>query len=182
MNLNEQLRRIKTIMGINESALEFNEVSDDVYNRINDKYADARIVMSKHDMIKFKPISIDEQWANPKPEGLWYGIGSSWIDWVRWEIPERESDNVFKIDVDEGKMLLIRDNDELDSFVEKYGVEEFRSMMIDWAKVASEYGGIEISPYLYEEKREYMWYDGWDVASGCIWGDGVIVNIEKIND
>jgi hypothetical protein len=26
-----------------------------------------------------------------------------------------------------------------------------------------------------------MWYYGWDIASGCIWANGAIQNIEKLN-
>ena len=40
---------------------------------------------------------------------------------------------------------------------------------IDWKKVASKYDGIEINPYQFEARYQYLWYYGWDVASGCIW-------------
>ena len=181
MKLNEQIYRIKTIMGINEGTREFNEVSDNTYDMINGIYSDARIIMSKDDMIKFRPTPIENQEPRPKPRGLWYGIGPSWIDWVRSEMPDWEVDNVFKIDIDESKMLLIRNIEELAAFDKEYGDDGGRWKNINWHNVASKYGGIEIAPYLYEGRYEYMWYYGWDVASGCIWDDGVIMNIEKIN-
>jgi hypothetical protein len=182
MKLNEQLHRIKTIMGINESTHEFNEVSDDVYNTINDKYSNYRTILSKKDTIEFKSIPIEDQNHHHKPRGLWYGIGTSWIDWIRSEMPEWETDNIFKLDIDESKILMIRNIEELDAFDKKYTDNDDMWRGIDWRKVASEYGGIEIAPYIYEGRFEYLWYYGWDVASGCIWDDGVIINIEKIYD
>jgi len=55
------------------------------------------------------------------------------------------------------------------------------SIYIDWGRVAEDYSGIEIAPYLYEARMKHMWYYGWDVASGCIWGKGVVKNITKIS-
>jgi len=183
MKLNEQIYRIKTIMGINEMTREFNEVSDNTYDMIKNVYSDSRIIMSKDDMIKFRSTDIENQEPRAKPHGLWYGIGPSWIDWVRSEMPDWEVDNVFKIDIDESKMLLIRNIEELDAFDKEYSTDDdSRWKNIYWHKVASRYGGIEIAPYLYEARFKYMWYYGWDVASGCIWDDGVITNIKKINE
>jgi hypothetical protein len=161
MKLNEQIHRIKTIMGINEMTREFNEVSDNTYDLINNIYSDARIIMSKDDMIEFRATPIENQEPRAKPRGLWYGIGPSWIDWVRSEMPDWEVDNVFKIDIDESKMLLIRNIEELDAFDKEYSTDDdSRWKNIYWHKVASRYGGIEIAPYLYEGRYEYMWYYG----------------------
>lgn len=62
--------------------------------------------------------------------------------------------------------------------------EEVKKLLIyydycmDWNKVSEEYNGVEICPY-YEQnnlnitKEGYsvflLWYNRWDVASGCIW-------------
>ena len=110
------------------------------------------------------------------------GIGLSWIDWVRDEMPQLEHDNVFKIDINEDKMLLIKNIEQLSAFDKEYGFSKYIHRVINWSKVASKYGGIEISPYIYEGRMKYDWYYTWDVASGCIWEDGVITNIEKIGD
>lgn len=42
---------------------------------------------------------------------------------------------------------------------------------IDWKAVAKEYDGIEIDPYQYERRfsEGFLWYYGWDCASGCVW-------------
>lgn len=167
------------MMGINEMTREFNEVSDNTYDMIKNVYSDSRIIMSKDEMIEFRTTPIENQEPRAKPRGLWYGIGPSWIYWVRNEMPEWEVDNVFKIDIDESKMLLIRNIEELDAFDKEYGIDSYS---VEWSRVASEYGGIEIAPYLYKGRHKYMWYYGWDVASGCIWDDGVITNIQKISE
>lgn len=174
-----------------------NEVSDDVYKLIKSKYNNARLIMSKDDEINFTAIPISSQEIRFKPKGLWYGIGSEWIDWVRSEMPEWEVDNVFKIDINESSILRVTNYDELVSFEDKYGVNPQENMSlkgltdyskimtkryksIDWAKVAEDFGGIEIAPYIYKARYDHMWYYGWDVASGCIWSDGVITKIDKL--
>jgi hypothetical protein len=50
---------------------------------------------------------------------------------------------------------------------------------IDWYRVAEQYDGIIITPYIYERRlTEYTtWYYSWDCASGCIWNGKAIANI-----
>jgi hypothetical protein len=80
-------------------------------------------------------------------------------------------------------MIIIRNYDELVAFEEKYGIEDQprRYMVINWGKVAVDYDGIEIAPYIFKARNKHMWYYGWDIASGCIWANGAIQNIEKLN-
>lgn len=99
-------------------------------------------------------------------------------------MPEWESDNVFLLDINESRVKIIRTFDELMEFDKQYGVENERLMKwrnIDWGMVANDWGGIEIAPYINKARFGVSWYYGWDVASGCIWGNGVITNIERIN-
>lgn len=157
------------------------EVSQELYQEIKSNYRDSRLIMSKDSEIVFK--SRPDQKAGPKPRGLWYGIGSSWIDWVRMEMPDWEADNVFKIDIDESRVKIIRTFEEILEFDKQYGFDMERYMgwrSIDWVSVAEDWGGIEIAPYIYEARMKLNWYYGWDVASGCIWSDGVVKNIQKI--
>lgn len=167
------------------------EVSSDVYNKLTNEYSDARIIMSHEDDIKFRVTPNSAQEISVKPRGLWYGIGTEWVDWVRSydrlidDINYRwETDNVFKIDINESNILIIRNYGEILEFDKKYGVQYNvgyqKYTNIDWVRVANDYGGIEIAPTIYKARRELEWYYGWDIASGCIWGDGVIRNIEKI--
>ncbi len=163
---------------------QINEFSNDVYNTVKSKYPTGRIIMSKHDIIKYKPTPIQK--IGFKPRGLWYGIGTEWLDWIRSEMPQWEKNNVFLVKLDDSKILKINNKLDLITFSEKYGnngdghFNYEKYLYIDWPKVAKDYQGIEISEYLYSARYDVMWYYGWDVASGCIWGNGVIKNINKI--
>jgi hypothetical protein len=186
--LTEEIAKMKTMMNV------MGEVSDETYNKILSDYSSARLIMSDKDSIEFKPTPNQE--ISFKPKGLWYGIGDSWIRWVRSEMPDWEADNVFKIDINEDRILKITNYKELVAFEEKYNamrpedrtVTSYSIMMasryksIDWSLVAKDYAGIEIAPYIYKARYDHMWYYGWDVASGCIWGDGAITNITKLNN
>lgn len=173
-NLSKKIGRIKQIMEINDSNL--NEVSDEGYRLIKERYSESKLVMTNKDLID---VYVKEQEYGFKPKGIWYGIGTSWIDWVRTEMPEWEDEHVFKLDVNESEMLMIHTLEDLYSFTNKYGGSDG---LINWNLVADEYGGIEISPYMWQARmdRRTWWYYPWDVASGCIWNKETITNIEKI--
>ena len=158
-------------------------INDKLYNLIATKYNNSRIIMSESIDINFQT---KKQKSEPdtKPQGLWYGIGTSWIDWVRSEMPSWERNNIFLIDIDESKIIKISNENELLQFNENYKseLENTSFSLIDWKKVSKDYEGIEITPYLYKMRfdRRVFWYYSWDVASGCVWGNGVIKNIEKL--
>ena len=42
---------------------------------------------------------------------------------------------------------------------------------INWVEVSEMYDGVEISPYQWKRRLaiNFMWYYGWDCASGVIW-------------
>lgn len=188
MKLQEQINRIQEMMKLN-----LNEVSDEIYDKIEKEYSNSKLVMTSDENLEFKyygeinsvPIGVQE--VGNKPKGIWYGIGTSWIDWVRIEMPHWEKENVFKIELDESKILFITNEDELYSFNKQFGVENSKRCaiwqyknFIDWQEVAKIYDGIEISPYDWDGRNKYCWYYPWDVEGGCIWGKNVIKNIEKI--
>jgi hypothetical protein len=181
MNLQENIARIKVIMEANQ-VKPVHEVSDELYDAIKNIHTNDRIIMSSNSELTFNQVPIDKQSQGAKPRGLWYGIGPSWINWVRHEMPDWEADNIFKIDIDVDKILKITNSEELLSFNKNYGVKTQFYNVIDWVRVASDYGGIEISPYNYKLRmeREVFWYYGWDVASGCIWNEGVITGVDKL--
>jgi hypothetical protein len=165
------------------------EVTDEIYELIEREYSSSRILMSKNDEIQFRPV---DQSSTPrhKPMGLWYGIGTSWLDWVRGEMPEWEAENVFLLDINESKIIKITNDEELLAFNDKYSEKNTYGgsfltgdAPINWVKVAEHYDGIEIAPYLWNMRMDDRvgWYYTWDVASGCIWGSGVIKKIERIN-
>jgi hypothetical protein len=181
MNLQENIARIKVIMESNQ-AKPMHEISNELYDAIKNVHTNDRIIMSSNSELTFNQVPIEKQSQGAKPRGLWYGVGPSWIDWVRSEMPDWEVDNIFKIDIDVDKILKITNSEELLAFNKNYGVKTQYYNVIDWAKVASDYGGIEISPYNYKLRmeREVFWYYGWDVASGCVWNEGVITGVIKL--
>jgi hypothetical protein len=131
-------------------------------NEIKIKSTD-RIIMSDDETINFKNAM---QKVNYKPNGLWYGIGTSWINWVKISMPEQTRKYLFMM----GTAL------ELDNFDRKYNIAE----KINWKVVSQKYSGIEINPYVWSRRNELFWYYGWDVASGCIWDKNAIKKITRI--
>lgn len=126
-------------------------------------------------------------WAN-KPRGLWYGIGDEWLDWCKGEMPEWIKPHWYRLEVDESKLLILSKPSDIEKFTRRFGIRDRNTQYptsarmdtsIVWAKVAQKYAGIEINPYMWECRNEYVWYYGWDVASGCIWNDGAVTGITQ---
>lgn len=116
-----------------------------------------------------------------KPNGFWYGIHDSWVSWVKGNMPEWEGDYLYEVKVNSDKILHMSTYAELADFTAKFGhsiVPELpmmnRHCYINWAPIAERWDGIEISPYVWDARFDFIWYYGWDCASGCIW------NAEKI--
>ena len=131
---------------------------------------DMRIHMSK------KPFELEPrtftQKVTVKPSGFWYGFGSEWIDWTRNEMPEWTGKYIYDIDTGNTNILQIKTHMELMQFNREYKADVYMKdagEAIDWKKVASKYGGIEINPYQFEARYQYTWYYAWDIASGCVW-------------
>lgn len=145
------------------------------------------------DLKKFYNIKYKNLQKNYKPNGFWYSCGNSWYDWIIREDMEKDflHKYIYKINIirgvkinirkkDKSKLLFINNNKDFESFHKKYKRID-NTEWINWKKVSEHYGGIEICPYLYGKRRKYMWYSGWDVASGCIWNTKTIIkNIELI--
>ena len=144
-----------------------------------------RITMSNN---KISRIGNFTQSNGRKPRGLWYACGNEWLSWSRYEMPDWIGKYVYSIDVNEGSILNIRTYKELEEFDEAYriksekifGEKSFMMNAIDWGKVAKEYDGIEICPYIYEARYSMDWYSTWDVASGCIWRPSAVQSIKLI--
>ena len=116
-----------------------------------------------------------------KPEGLWVSVGEEWLDWCRSEEFRTDSDlyEHWVTVADEANLLHLSSAEELDSFTADYGEQlspRFESRYIDWTRVADDYDGIVISPYVYSRRLtpHTHWYYGWDIASGCIWNSAVV--------
>lgn len=120
-----------------------------------------------------------------KPSGLWYGIGTAWIDWVESEMPGWRGSYFYKL-ITSGNVLKLTTVDAILDFTKKYqkiSPNKFLdSYNIQWDLVANKFDGIEISPYQWKLRLDNRtnWYYGWDVASGCIWNSDAILSVEEI--
>lgn len=132
-----------------------------------------------------------------KPNGLWYAYYSGWYNYIMInEMPERLYKYIHKIEInknvltdinhtDKNKLLLIKNTKDFDKFHKKYRADgsemlgltstKFNNDLIDWQKVANDFGGIEFYPYL-KNRKNYIWYNTWDIASGCIWNVSKVIN------
>jgi len=109
-----------------------------------------------------------------KPIGFWYSVGCDWERWCATEEPDwLKGRFAHEVILDSEKMLYLRTPEDIDLFDEKYKFKDdnIRGWTLDWARVATEYDGIEIAPYQWERRleRHCTWYYSWDCASGCIW-------------
>ena len=146
---------------------------------VNDK-----IHISKVDDLKFKNVPINEQQINFKPKGLWYALGTEWVNFLERALFTREevSDmlkHVYDIKTNDSKILTIgMENESL--FLETYGVENDSDIMdVDWKKVASDWSGVEILINPRGLNERWLW-STWDIPSGCIWNIDGIKSVRKI--
>jgi hypothetical protein len=68
----------------------------------------------------------------------------------------------------------------LDSCANDYGQNFFNDIQkafsnyIMWGEVAEKYSGIIINPYSRSRSQTYLWYWGWNCASGCVWDTSIL--------
>lgn len=117
-----------------------------------------------------------------KPNGLWFGIGNSWLNWmISEDFKYTEYNYIYELEFDKNKILKIDNENKFKKFEEQFLLKTDKKPLtlsyktntfmgsIDWEKVSSQYNGIEISPYFYQFRLSHLWYYGWDCASGCLW-------------
>ena len=130
-----------------------------------------------------------QQAVGMKPDGLWYGIGTAWIDWMVREgydqNPDWKDKHTFDIEIVSSKILILTTTKEFLDFEREFSTRDtiLGSLypMIDWQKVADRHSGIEIQKYFREFRHSHKWYYIWDVASGCIWNADAVVSVKKIS-
>lgn len=111
-----------------------------------------------------------------KPAGFWYEVDGDWRRWCEGEDFQREG-FIHNVSLNDCNVLFIDSLRALDKFHAEYHHAErditptYRRMEIDWPRVAALYDGIEIAPYQWKRRmaHDFMWYYGWDCASGVIW-------------
>lgn len=146
--------------------------------------SEARIHFSNDEDLKLNPAYYLNYTSNiGKPCGFWYAVGDGWREYCNENIPLRLGKYRYEIDLSRANMLFLRTPQALLEMEKLYRNEnsplrELVAMdmfIIDWNKVAAKYDGVEIAPYQDAIRLKYMWYYGWDCASGCIW------NLERIS-
>jgi hypothetical protein len=117
-----------------------------------------------------------------KPKGLWVSDDDCEDNWRAWCISEGfrldRLTYAHEIDIHSSAHLLILGNDpQLDDFTQLFSVPGKLSHdvgQIDWDRVKEQYDGLIISPYVWSQRLELMWYYSWDCASGCIWNPDIV--------
>ena len=145
---------------------------------------DQKVFISKNKFEGFRSVKQREK-PRFKPDGLWYACGDSWIEWTKSQEPGwlEKSKYLYEISTT-SRVLVINTPEKFGAFEKEYiytGPGAYKDIRkIDWARVAKDHAGIEICPYREDYPWESNWYDGWDVASGCIWDSSGIEEIKLI--
>lgn len=128
-----------------------------------------------------------------KPSGFWVSCDDYELSWPEWcqiaDFGGQNLENVHDVElIDNHNVLILKSAEDIDQFTEKYGkqsdiyqyLKSTSLISIDWVKVAKEYSGLIIAPYIHERRLSLhtSWYYGWDCASGCIWNASVIKSIK----
>ena len=156
---------------------------------INKLTPNDRVIMSDEEVINFTDTN-QEKSPSDKPNGLWYAIGNEWVNWVRGNNSEWESDNLHKIEIGEGILILDTEN-KIEDFSHTYGLtfsEYYNTSIIHdsidyikWGDVSKIYNGIEIiKPRSYS--NYYRWLPSWDISSGCVWNKNGVNSIKLIGN
>ena len=141
------------------------------------------------DPLVFDHRVVYEQVDQMKPRGFWYSAGSADDGWDDWCLGEEWNVDGLRyrsaVDVDLDRMLVLTDEASIRFFADEYSrpmsvrLPDFRS--VDWPSVARCYAGIEVAPYCWSLRLEpgFLWYYGWDCASGCVWDLSAIRSVAR---
>ena len=134
-----------------------------------------------------EPLQIDksrqyEQTDYFKPKGLWYGFGDSWQKWCENEQPDWIHQHFYELKPNGSNLLILKTERDMLRFNDEYGGKPVLPGMrifkqIEWSRVTQNYNGIEIPIYFWQFRLhpDFLWFYGWDCASGAIW------NLEKVD-
>jgi hypothetical protein len=127
-------------------------------------------------------IHADLQSVGHKPIGFLVSVQDK-DDWFNWCMEEEFCTYRLairhEVEIDFSSILVIDTPEKLEAFQDKYSAHNYFNTFIHWPRVASKYSEIIIAPYFQKYAREYIWYFGWDCASGCLWAAKDVV--KKIN-
>jgi len=126
-------------------------------------------------------LNVFEQHEGMKPQGLWYGVDSAWLDWCSSEMPSWIHKHTYEIVLrPRARVLRLRTANAVRAFHRKYAAHTSWSYP-NWVKLAKRYDGIEIAPYQWTLRLGWQtWYYSWDCASGCIWNPRAIASVREV--
>jgi hypothetical protein len=129
-----------------------------------------------------------------KPRGLWVSVEgeNDWKEWYEgegWGLEGLACATEITL-APNANILRVEGEDALDRFHKEYSVVQYRygddlgvRTAITWPKVAKNFDGIVIAPYVYSRRLDEAvsdWYYGWDCASGCIWNADATASLNPI--
>lgn len=138
--------------------------------------------------------SVKQTRSHSKPLGFWVSVGDgegSWKDWCeseQWGL-ERLVNPIEVTLAESAKILWLTNNSEIMDFTREYdditaapgrghaGGLDWTGCYINWPKVAENFDGIIIAPYLSDCRHDLSWYYTWDCASGCIWDARAVADL-----
>ena len=130
-----------------------------------------------------------------KPMGLWLSDEDSHHSWSAHCVNNGRPERLGLIAQEvllaaSAQIVHIENAVQLDIFTSRYRASGYNSLgldvligrRIDWAKVAKEYQGIAIVPYIKARALDphAFWYKLWDCASACIWDPKAIELIKEV--
>ena len=127
-----------------------------------------------------------------KPSGLWVSVegDDDWLSWCQAEGYRTHAlAHVHQVSLrPSAHVKIIRGTDELDAFDGEFMLDNpslgglgDKFHAIDWRRVASLHQGIIIAPYVWSRRHTFLWYYGWDCASGCIWDPAAIAAVRCVH-
>ena len=161
--------------------LSFSELRD----HLSSHFGKAKITLTS------SPLDLKQKY-NPaegvlnKPEGLWYGCGTTWLDWLSHYSTGAGSNEtqIWSLKIDMSKVKSITTKKDLQKFSYMYAdYSEYSGRgptTMDWNRASQKFSGIECCHYPVTNDisslTKFMWYFALDAASGCIWDTSAITN------
>ena len=118
-----------------------------------------------------------------KPDGIWYGMGGSWLQYCRHEMPDWIDNNghVYLLAVDTSDVTMVTD-------AATAGVlttdcrDPAEPDHIDWDKVSWETAGVQVDPFwpAIGYTRGHLWYSDWSTESGVVWDPDCVKRITLV--
>jgi hypothetical protein len=128
-----------------------------------------------------------KQEVGDKPRGLWVSVEGEfgWKEWCEGEAFRLDRfSHVYNVKLKpDANIVTLRTPTDIDNFTQEFMVTPKNRIMpywfLDWPRISQLHQGILIYPYQWERRlhEKTMWYYGWDCASGCIWDNTAIAEL-----